>query len=65
MRLWLDPYVKSYLLPDRHRDSKRKTESRNNTLHPTYNSRFEYLDVDVDRQMLEVRPARPAHRKII
>lgn len=32
-----DPYIKTYLLPDRHRQSKRKTGVQRKTLNPVYN----------------------------
>ena len=32
-----DPYVKTYLLPDKSKHSKRKTEIKRKTLNPVYN----------------------------
>lgn len=37
-----DPYVKLYLLPDRSRDSKRKTDVIKDNCSPQYDERFEY-----------------------
>ncbi|XP_067867148.1 synaptotagmin-like protein 1 [Heterodontus francisci] len=37
-----DPYVKSYLLPDKSSRSKRKTSVRKKTLNPTFNERLMY-----------------------
>lgn len=38
-----DPYVKLYLLPFRHKDSKRKTNVIKDNCNPTYDATFEYL----------------------
>eukprot|EP00730_Choanoeca_flexa_P004283 TRINITY_DN11651_c0_g1_i3.p1 TRINITY_DN11651_c0_g1~~TRINITY_DN11651_c0_g1_i3.p1 ORF type:complete len:1647 (+),score=509.93 TRINITY_DN11651_c0_g1_i3:2-4942(+) len=43
-----DPYIKTYLLPERHRDTKRKTEVVSNTLNPTYNAKLEYPNMTAD-----------------
>lgn len=37
-----DPYVKLYLLPDRSKDSKRKTDVIKDNANPVYDERFEY-----------------------
>ena len=37
-----DPYVKMYLLPDRSKKSKRKSEVIKDTVDPIYNKTFEY-----------------------
>lgn len=37
-----DPYVKVYLLPDRSKDSKRKTDVIKDSCHPVYDERMEY-----------------------
>ncbi|XP_067863036.1 synaptotagmin-like protein 1 [Heptranchias perlo] len=37
-----DPYVKSYLLPDKSSRSKRKTSVRKKTLNPSFNERLSY-----------------------
>lgn len=37
-----DPYVKLYLLPDRSKDSKRKTDVIKDSCSPQYDERFEY-----------------------
>lgn len=37
-----DPYVKLYLLPDRSKDSKRKTDVIKDDCNPKYDERFEY-----------------------
>ncbi|KAB7501178.1 Extended synaptotagmin-2 [Armadillidium nasatum] len=37
-----DPYVKLYLLPDRSRDSKRKTDVMKDNASPVFDERFEY-----------------------
>ncbi|XP_046399639.1 extended synaptotagmin-2 isoform X4 [Ischnura elegans] len=38
-----DPYVKLYLLPERSKDSKRKTEAVKDNCNPVYDETFEYL----------------------
>lgn len=37
-----NPYVKSYLLPDKSRQSKKKTAIKRNTINPSYNERLKY-----------------------
>ncbi|XP_030620741.1 synaptotagmin-like protein 4 [Chanos chanos] len=37
-----NPYVKSYLLPDKSRQSKKKTSIKHNTNNPTYNESLKY-----------------------
>ncbi|KAJ8351190.1 hypothetical protein SKAU_G00226660 [Synaphobranchus kaupii] len=37
-----NPYVKCYLLPDKSRQSKRKTTTKHNTVNPTYNESLKY-----------------------
>jgi Ca2+-dependent lipid-binding protein len=37
-----DPYVKLYLLPERSKKSKRKTEAIKDTVTPVFNETFEY-----------------------
>ncbi|KAK7792686.1 hypothetical protein R5R35_007285 [Gryllus longicercus] len=51
-----DPYVKLYLLPDRSKDSKRKTETLKDNLNPVYDERFEYLmsQAELNSSQLEV-----------
>lgn len=38
-----DPYVKLYLLPERAKDSKRKTETMKDNCNPVYDETFEYI----------------------
>lgn len=38
-----DPYVKLYLLPERSKDSKRKTETMKDNCNPVYDETFDYL----------------------
>ncbi|XP_014274129.1 extended synaptotagmin-2-B isoform X2 [Halyomorpha halys] len=38
-----DPYVKLYLLPERSKDSKRKTETVKDNCNPVYDETFEYV----------------------
>ncbi|XP_051880646.1 synaptotagmin-like protein 1 isoform X2 [Pristis pectinata] len=47
-----DPYVKTYLLPDRSRPSKRKTSVKKATLNPQYN---EILKYKIQKQELQNR----------
>ncbi|XP_023184589.1 synaptotagmin-like protein 4 isoform X2 [Xiphophorus maculatus] len=41
-RLVSNPYVKCYLLPDKSRQSKRKTSIKKNTINPVYNETIKY-----------------------
>uniref|UniRef100_A0A8B9GJU7 Synaptotagmin-like protein 5 n=1 Tax=Astyanax mexicanus TaxID=7994 RepID=A0A8B9GJU7_ASTMX len=47
-----DPYVKTYLLPDKSRQSKRKTSIKNNTTNPVFNENLRYV---VSHSQLETR----------
>ncbi|MBN3324868.1 SYTL5 protein, partial [Atractosteus spatula] len=47
-----DPYVKTYLLPDRSRQSKRKTSIKSNTTNPVYNETLKYV---ISHSQLETR----------
>ncbi|KAL4631612.1 synaptotagmin-like protein 4 isoform X2 [Arapaima gigas] len=47
-----NPYVKCYLLPDRSRQSKRKTAIKHNTVNPTYNETLKY---SISRTLLFTR----------
>ncbi|XP_051566477.1 synaptotagmin-like protein 5 [Myxocyprinus asiaticus] len=47
-----DPYVKTYLLPDKSRQSKRKTSIKNNTTNPVFNENLRYV---VSHSQLEMR----------
>ncbi|KAK8754400.1 hypothetical protein OTU49_016067 [Cherax quadricarinatus] len=51
-----DPYVKLYLLPDRSKDSKRKTDVIKDSCNPKYDERFEYSipPNELTRRTLEV-----------
>ncbi len=41
----MDPYIKTYLLPHRTREWKRKTTVKQQTLNPTYNETLEYKEL--------------------
>jgi len=43
-----DPYVKVYLLPDRKKQTKKKTQCKKATLHPEYNETVSYFLTEVD-----------------
>ncbi|GCC26841.1 synaptotagmin-like protein 1 [Chiloscyllium punctatum] len=45
-----DPYVKSYLLPDKSSRSKRKTSVKKKTLNPTFNEKLKYKMEKVELQ---------------
>ncbi|XP_075710062.1 synaptotagmin-like protein 5 isoform X2 [Rhinoderma darwinii] len=47
-----DPYVKAYLLPDKSRQSKRKTKIKNNTTNPEFNEILKYV---ISHTQLETR----------
>ncbi|XP_004174988.5 synaptotagmin-like protein 5 isoform X2 [Taeniopygia guttata] len=47
-----DPYVKAYLLPDRSRQSKRKTKIKSNSTNPEFNETLKYV---ISHSQLETR----------
>ncbi|XP_061483393.1 synaptotagmin-like protein 5 isoform X2 [Rhineura floridana] len=47
-----DPYVKAYLLPDRSRQSKRKTKIKSNSTNPEFNETLKYV---ISHTQLETR----------
>ncbi|NXT68501.1 SYTL5 protein, partial [Chaetops frenatus] len=47
-----DPYVKAYLLPDRSRQSKRKTKIKSNSTNPEFNETLKYV---ISQSQLETR----------
>ncbi|XP_062906896.1 synaptotagmin-like protein 5 [Mobula hypostoma] len=47
-----DPYVKMYLLPDKSRQSKRKTKIKSNTTNPVFNETLRYV---INHTQLETR----------
>ncbi|XP_046754007.1 extended synaptotagmin-2 isoform X2 [Diprion similis] len=51
-----DPYVKLYLLPDRHKETKRKTAVMKDNCNPIYDEQFEYVisQGDINTRRLEV-----------
>ncbi|PSN49953.1 hypothetical protein C0J52_18192 [Blattella germanica] len=51
-----DPYVKLYLLPERAKDSKRKTETMKDNCNPIYDETFEYVlsQGELNSRQLEV-----------
>lgn len=51
-----DPYVKLYLLPERAKDTKRKTESVKDNCNPIYDETFEYVisQAELNGRQLEV-----------
>ncbi|KAG8034618.1 hypothetical protein G9C98_007694 [Cotesia typhae] len=51
-----DPYVKLYLLPDRHKETKRKTAVLKDNCNPVYDEQFEYVvsQGDLNERVLEV-----------
>eukprot|EP00112_Aurelia_sp_Birch-Aquarium-sp1_P021907 Seg60.3 transcript_id=Seg60.3/GoldUCD/mRNA.D3Y31 product="Synaptotagmin-like protein 4" protein_id=Seg60.3/GoldUCD/D3Y31 len=52
-----NPFVKSYLLPDRTRKSKRKSTFKKGTLSPQWNEKFEYNGVtleELEQRVLEL-----------
>ncbi|XP_057327423.1 extended synaptotagmin-3 isoform X2 [Microplitis mediator] len=51
-----DPYVKLYLLPDRHKETKRKTAVIKDNCNPVYDEQFEYVvsQGDLNERILEI-----------
>lgn len=51
-----DPYVKLYLLPDRHKETKRKTAVMKDNCNPIFDEQFEYVvsQADLNSRTLEV-----------
>ncbi|XP_032679722.1 extended synaptotagmin-3 isoform X1 [Odontomachus brunneus] len=51
-----DPYVKLYLLPDRHKETKRKTAVMKDNCNPTFDEQFEFVvsQGDLGTRTLEV-----------
>ncbi|XP_076165334.1 extended synaptotagmin-like protein 2 isoform X2 [Ptiloglossa arizonensis] len=51
-----DPYVKLYLLPDRHKETKRKTAVIKDNCNPIFDEQFEYVvsQADLNTRTLEV-----------
>ncbi|XP_067208143.1 extended synaptotagmin-2 isoform X2 [Linepithema humile] len=51
-----DPYVKLYLLPDRHKETKRKTAVMKDNCNPTFDEQFEYVvsQGDLSTRTLEI-----------
>ncbi|XP_053984872.1 extended synaptotagmin-1 isoform X1 [Hylaeus volcanicus] len=51
-----DPYVKLYLLPDRHKETKRKTAVMKDNCNPIFDEQFEYVvsQGDLNTRTLEV-----------
>lgn len=51
-----DPYVKLYLLPDRHKDTKRKTAIVKDNCNPIFDEQFEYTvsQGDINTRTLEL-----------
>ncbi|XP_076379275.1 extended synaptotagmin-like protein 2 isoform X1 [Megalopta genalis] len=51
-----DPYVKLYLLPDRHKETKRKTVVMKDNCNPTFDEQFEYVvsQGDLNTRTLEI-----------
>ncbi|XP_011502857.1 PREDICTED: extended synaptotagmin-1 isoform X2 [Ceratosolen solmsi marchali] len=51
-----DPYVKLYLLPDRHKDTKRRTAVIKDNCNPTFDEQFEYIvsQGDINTRILEL-----------
>lgn len=51
-----DPYVKLYLLPDKHKETKRKTAVMKDNCNPIFDEKFEYTvsQADLNSRILEV-----------
>ncbi|XP_076645887.1 extended synaptotagmin-like protein 2 isoform X2 [Halictus rubicundus] len=51
-----DPYVKLYLLPDRHKETKRKTAVMKDNCNPVFDEQFEYVisQGDLNTRKLEI-----------
>lgn len=51
-----DPYVKLYILPDKHKETKRKTAVIKDNCNPTFDEQFEYVvsQGDLNTRVLEV-----------
>ncbi|CAB0034746.1 unnamed protein product [Trichogramma brassicae] len=51
-----DPYVKLYLLPDKHKETKRKTAVMKDNCNPTFDEQFEYIvsQGDINTRTLEL-----------
>ncbi|XP_015113681.1 extended synaptotagmin-1 isoform X2 [Diachasma alloeum] len=51
-----DPYVKLYLLPDKHKETKRKTAVMKDNCNPIYDEQFEYIvsQGDLNSRTLEI-----------
>ncbi|KAL7303855.1 hypothetical protein TKK_0003977 [Trichogramma kaykai] len=51
-----DPYVKLYLLPDKHKETKRKTAVMKDNCSPTFDEQFEYIvsQGDINTRTLEL-----------
>ncbi|XP_077281314.1 extended synaptotagmin-like protein 2 isoform X1 [Temnothorax americanus] len=51
-----DPYVKLYILPDKHKETKRKTAVVKDNCNPTFDEQFEYVvsQGDLNTRVLEV-----------
>lgn len=51
-----DPYVKLYLLPDKHKETKRKTIVIKDNCNPIFDEKFEYIvsQGDINSKTLEI-----------
>ncbi|XP_043675721.1 extended synaptotagmin-1 isoform X2 [Vespula pensylvanica] len=51
-----DPYVKLYLLPDKHKETKRKTAVIKDNCNPIFDEKFEYVvsQADLNSRVLEI-----------
>jgi len=50
----VDPYVKVYLLPDKKKQTKKKTTHRRQTLEPEFNETFTYFLTEVENSRAKV-----------